>query len=234
MVAISGAGYKDEWMSNFSIANKFRTGGFNDAARKVEMRLFDYITNSDITGDIRLWTFGFSRSAAVANIVAADATLSKVFKAVYGYSVATPRTTRSVQAKDVDNIFNAIGAFDPVPKLPFPEWGYERYGVDLFTPAQETDSLFAEKKLNADRVSQSTVGVPYYNNPQINRQLHTLIDYVLFFISSAESYEQTFQGGILDIWKKLGPETLFSNISDMVPGDTLPDLHDLSQTDPDK
>ena len=43
--------------------------GFEDASRDVYDRIFGYIAENDITGRIKIWTSGFSRSAAIANLL---------------------------------------------------------------------------------------------------------------------------------------------------------------------
>ena len=79
---------------------------------------------------------GHSRGAAVANILAAELTDRFGAENVYGYTFATPRTVRG-EYPAYGNIFNVINPCDLVTYLPFPEWGFERYGVDLILPVEE-------------------------------------------------------------------------------------------------
>lgn len=218
-VAMSGNNYQNEWLNNFTVSNLQRAEGFNNAAGKVFERIRSYIQEYSLSGKLRLWITGYSRAAAVANITAADATDSGLFDAVYGYTIGTPRTTKDQDADRFSNIFNVINPFDPIPLMPFPEWGYTRYGKDLYLPAMETDSNYFIKKYDADSVSLDVTGVPVRFNPQINAQLHTILDFLLFYIRSADAYKNYFQNEILDLLEhreyKLFIQNLANRISDL-------------------
>lgn len=215
-VAMSGNNYSKEWLSNFTVSDEQRSQGFNDAAGRVSERIREYISEYALEGELRLWITGYSRAAAVANIAAADATDSGLFTAVYGYTIGTPRTTKDEDAKRFDNIFNVINPFDPVPLMPFPEWGYSRYGTDLYLPAMETDSLYFLKKLHADPVSVQVTGSQVRFNPQVNAQLHTIMDFLLFYVQSAKSYKENFQSGILSVLESREFAPLLHDLSDRI------------------
>ena len=221
-VAACGNNYQNEWLSNFTVSDTERAKGFNDAAQKLETRIYDYIAEHELSGKIRIWISGYSRAAAVANIAAADATESGLFDAVYGYTIGTPRTTKDPNADRFDNIFNVINPFDPIPLMPFPEWGYNRYGIDLYLPAMETDSGYFSKKVMADKVSQQVAGTDLRYNPQVNSQLHTIMDYLLFFVRSSNSYKETLQSGILDLLATREYKTLIRNLAEQI--DSLDDI----------
>ncbi len=198
-VAMSGNNYSNEWLSNFTISDEQRSQGFNDAAGRVSERIQEYISQYSLEGKLRLWITGYSRAAAVANIAAADATDSGLFEAVFGYTIGTPRTTKDEDAERFTNIFNVVNPFDPVPLMPFPEWGYERYGIDLYLPSMETDSAYFVKKVRAEPVSLQVTGSQVRFNPQVNAQLHMIMDFLLFYVQSAKSYKENFQNGILSL-----------------------------------
>ena len=212
--AMSGNNYSNEWLSNFTVSDEQRAQGFNDAAGRVFERIRAYISEYALEGELRLWITGYSRAAAVANITAADATDSGLFAAVYGYTIGTPRTTKDEDAGRFDNIFNVINPFDPVPLMPFPEWGYRRYGIDLYLPAMETDSDYFVKKLRADPVSIQVTGSQVRFNPQVNAQLHTIMDFLLFYVHSAKSYKENFQSAILTLWQSRALRPLLIDLQD--------------------
>ena len=211
-VSISGNNYQQEWLSNFTIDDESRAAGFNSAADKVMPRVEEYIRDHRLTGNLRLWVAGFSRSAAVANIFAADAVETGLFQSVYAYTFATPRTTREENSNRYHNIFNIINPFDAVPMIPFPEWGFTRYGIDLFLPAIETDSHWNGKFLLADGTSMLSNGTELVFNPQVSRELHTIFDYIAFFINSSASYMKTYQSAIIDFWTNKSFKTLVQDI----------------------
>ena len=221
-VSVSGNNYQNEWQSNLTVDDENRPEGFNTAADKVWTRLMKYIEDYKLSGNLRLWISGYSRAAAVSNITAADAVDSGLFDAVYGYTIATPRTTRDDDAGRYAGIFNIINPFDPVPMVPFPEWGFVRYGTDLFLPSMETDSAYAEKKQRADEYCMAAMGHPLHYNPQVNSQLHTILDMSLYFISSSKSYRDTYQSGILDIWQNRDFTMLVVSIIDRL--NKLPEI----------
>ena len=91
---------------------------------------------------------GHSRGAAVANILGAK--LSDRFgpENVFCYTFATPRTVRG-EYPAYDNIFNVINPTDVVTYLPFPQWGFERYGVDLVLPIDTADEALIDEAKRA-------------------------------------------------------------------------------------
>ena len=201
-VAISGNNYKNEWLSNFTIDNKERPAGFNSAAEKVKARLENYISTHQLTGNLRLWVTGYSRSAAIANIFSAEAVDSRRYQAVYAYTFATPRTTRESDPERYSCIFNLINPEDVVPMVPFAEWGFARYGVDLFLPSISTDSGYMEKYQKA--LSSGRFGdevEPPIFNPRIRRELHTDFDYLAFFIDNAQLYADQLQKPLIDFYQ---------------------------------
>ena len=215
-VSVSGNNYQGEWAGNLTIDDDNRVKGFNDAADKVTERLETYIRDYDLKGDLRLWTAGYSRSAAVTNDFAADATDSGLFHAVYAYTFATPRTTRETDVEKYQNIFNLINPSDMVPMTPFPEWGFKRYGVDLFLPSVETNSNWYDLQAKALSVFKSVSDEEIIINPQMNKNLHTVFDYLAFFVSSANSYTTTYQSPLVNFIKDRDLSALFHDLSEHI------------------
>ncbi|MDO5436051.1 MAG: hypothetical protein Q4G19_06750 [Clostridia bacterium] len=197
-LGICGSGYTNEWMSNLLVGNEQRHTGFDRSAAIVEQRIRDYLADTEISGPVRLWLSGFSRAAAVSNITAADMTDSGLFEEVYNISFATPRTTRD--SGDHPNIFNIIGKNDPVPMIPLADWGYVRYGTDLYTPSQEADSRYAVAAGIASEQAELINGKPFRNNPDMNDQLRTVLDFLLAVMPESADYERDLQQGVIDAW----------------------------------
>lgn len=211
-VSISGNNYKNEWLSNLTIENETRPKGFNHAAKKVMRRVEAYIKEHQLSGNLRIWVAGYSRAAAVSNLFAADAIESKQFDAVYAYTFATPRTTREANPKRYRCIFNMINPEDVVPLIPFPEWGYERYGRDLFLPSISTDSHYNELYLKAtDNADFGINDLPVFN-PRMRNQLHTVLDYFAYFVNSADTYSRSLQGLLLNYWRDRDIKALVNTI----------------------
>lgn len=71
-VAIRGGGYEREWASNVSVFSDIEHQGFSLAANDVMNDLLQYINQYvDDTAHIKLWITGYSRGAAVANLMSA-------------------------------------------------------------------------------------------------------------------------------------------------------------------
>lgn len=201
-VAICGAGYRNEWMSNLSIGGGEVHAGFWAASQKVYDRLLAYVADYAPTGTVRIWMGGFSRAAAVSNLTAERIMESGQFRQenVFVYSFATPRTTRS--PKPYENVFCIVGKFDPVPWVPYAEWGYGRNGVELYTPAQETDSDYREKKEAVARVYRELTGLTFWNNTTVNHQLHMITAYLLSILPTSTDYAERMQPILLELWPK--------------------------------
>ena len=87
---------------------------------------------------------GYSRGAAVANILAAKLTDRYGAESVFGYTFATPRTVRG-DYPAYGNIFNIVNPADIITYLPLPQWGFERYGTDIVLPVDDESLLDAAK-----------------------------------------------------------------------------------------
>ena len=107
-----------------------------------------------------LYVTGHSRGAAVANMLGAELTDGFGPERVRAYTFATPRTVRG-QEKAYANIFNVINPADVVTYLPLPQWGFERWGVDIVLPAE--DGALAEAAEAAYALRSDKMGEFFYS-----------------------------------------------------------------------
>ena len=154
-VPIRGGGYGGEWASNFHISDRSGTlsgnhYGFDTAANGVLNGLSNYVANHEIKGDLKIWAVGFSRGAAVANLLGRklnNAVLGSIKPNVcdiYVYTFATPAGA-SRQSSDQffdPNIYNIISPVDLVPRVAPSAWGYTRYGTTLTLPYDKNSSVW--------------------------------------------------------------------------------------------
>ena len=113
------------------------------------------------------------------------------FDDVYAYLFGVPRTTtKPVRYK---GIFNICGQYDPVPSVPLQSWGYQRYGTDLFTPAQESDSDYTELARSTDAVGLKLDGKSFRNNPEVNYQLRLVLETLGEFFPDSGTYSEKLQ-----------------------------------------
>ena len=196
-VVCCGAGYGAEWSSNLTIGDGTRHQGFGDSARIVEDAIAEYIDSNGITGRMSLWTTGYSRAAAISNILAADMTDEGIFQRVYCYTFATPRTV--MDAGSYSNIFNIIGKNDPVPSIPFADWGYTRYGTDLYLPTLQMDSDYASRTGEISDFLVALDGHKLMYNPIVSSQLQTFFDYLYNLVPESSDYYSDLQPGVLQV-----------------------------------
>jgi len=216
-VGVCGGGYADEWLSNFTVGNGNRHKGFDSAAHMVVNRIFGYIGTRNITGRIKVWISGYSRAAAVSNIAAADLTSSGFFREedIFAYTFATPNTVKNPE-REYANIFNIVGQYDVVPMVPLSVWGFKRYGTVLTTPLQETDSDYLVR-LNSgpDIVHRMFTDLPYWNNVEMNNELHTMLSFLGEICPTTEIYEQCMQDRLISMMKNRNPVNILRNLFEM-------------------
>lgn len=220
-VGVCGQGYLDEWESNFSIVDDEEDytvhAGFDHSSRLVYDRIFGYIASHHLSGPIKIWITGFSRAAAVSNVTAARLCDTDLFSedTVFAYTFATPRTTREPQYGRYMNIYNIIGKSDPVPLIPFADWGYDRYGTTLMTPCIETDSDFSEKRTRANAIYKEITGIDFWVNPDMDKQIRIILDYFLKLSPDVLIYHRSLQNGLINLWADHTPISILSNLLTM-------------------
>ena len=163
-VGIRGAGYEAEWASNLSIADpvtkELRSDGYHYGFRKAADQFIEelrgYLESHYINGDIKLWTSGYSRAGATANIASGlidesidagthilgeDINLAK--EDFYAYCFEPPMGAPMIEdasgrlllrGDSYSNIFNHINFNDVVPLVAMKEVEFTRYGIDRYYP----------------------------------------------------------------------------------------------------
>ena len=213
-VGLCGQGYLDEWESNFSIGDGDEHDGFSRSSQLVYDRIFGYIASEHLSGRLKIWLSGFSRAAAVTNITAARLSDSALFDehTVFAYTFATPRTTRRSDPWKYRNIFNIVGKADPVPNVPFADWGFERYGTTLYTPCVQTDSDYTEKRAAADVIYKELTGIDYWVNPEADAMSRIILAYLQKICPTAKIYAQSLQKKLILLWEDRSPLNILSNL----------------------
>ena len=216
-VGVCGQGYLDEWESNFSIGTGKVHEGFDRSASLVYDRIFGYIASQNLQGPLKIWISGFSRAAAVSNITAARLSDSPMFSqdTVFAYTFATPRTVRDENAGRYNNIFNIVGKTDPVPNVPFADWGYYRYGMTFYLPVPETDSDYHEKRTKANEVYKELTGIDYWYNLESDEMLKIILAYCLELSPTVDVYAASLQEKLIRMWENRSPVNITMNLLDL-------------------
>ncbi|MBO7093286.1 MAG: hypothetical protein J6W33_00030, partial [Spirochaetia bacterium] len=155
-VASRGLNYGREWANNFKIGETGDHQGFTESATKIYDALVSYINSkyksSYDKGKVKLWLCGYSRGAAVTNVlsymVLADPSkkLNIPQKHVFSYTFNTPKGLTAEHASAFPNVFNIINSGDLVGYIAPEEYGMYRCGRDI--------NLFESKE--SDYKKQST------------------------------------------------------------------------------
>lgn len=192
--------------------------GFSTAAEEVAAAVLNHLQSlEEQTGkkidyrDVALLFCGHSRGAAVANLAAAymddiasdwttdgeatdDGTAWYVHRNnIYAYAFATPEVSAKdgCRGSEYDNIFNVLNPADLVPRMPLAQWGFDRYGRDLWLPEPGCDG-FDEKyaKFGADFAQDMGCAAKYSPDDatavdsiiaEIGRQSPTIEDFKSLF-----------------------------------------------------
>ena len=213
VVSVCGGGYRNEWLSNFTIGDETRHVGFNSASQKVQQRIWDYIDEHNLDkNNIKVWISGFSRAAAISNITAGDLCESDVFseETVFNYNFACPRTTK--EPKAYRNIFNILGKNDYVPMVPFGEWGFGRNGTDLYLPAPESDSSYGPLSQQSNMIMRQLCNDDNRTNPGTNHILHMLMEFLTTVVPDTKTYVKVFQNPLKNMWADRSANNLITNI----------------------
>ncbi len=148
-LGVRGAGYGAEWASNVTIGNKStnqlpangRHWGFDNAATEICGAIQTYLSDHNITQDVKYWITGFSRAGATANLVAgyvtdgAETIYHTHQRDVYGYTWECPQAASTDEiALNYKNIHNILNAMDAVPKVSPDAFKHQRLGVDYVMP----------------------------------------------------------------------------------------------------
>lgn len=206
-VAVSGGGYEDEWLSNFSFGDDTVHKGFFNAAYTVFQRVFDYVDSHAGGGRFKIWMGGYSRAAAVSNMAAALALAAEQVdrEDLYVYTFATPNNIRADSGDfeldgDYSSIYNVVGMFDPVPSIPFQEWGYGKLGTTFHLPAQETTPDYMVRREPVAELYRAITGSPYTNNPEANWFIQKLYQLIYDMARTAGCYQSALEGVIHEAW----------------------------------
>ncbi len=151
-VVLRGGGYGAEWSSNFKVGQKENHNGFDPAAQDVANYLEAYIgelkRENRIIGDLKIWITGFSRAAAVSNLLgeklAGREKIEEVpiqTKNTFIYTFATPAGHYGRISGKTGHIFNIVSPNDLVPKLAPAAWNYHRNGTNIYLPEKTAEAV---------------------------------------------------------------------------------------------
>ena len=182
IVSGRGSGYESEWASNFKLGKVGDHAGFNEAKKIAMNFLKQYIQDEGITGKVKFWVTGYSRSAAASNLIAAaldrkelSRNLTYSNRDVFCYTFESPACAAKTSLPKLslyNNIFNIVNPNDGVVYFAPSTLGFTRYGIDKKLPVSgsvmnemidqynnlpENQSVYAEEYMINDFAMQRFV-----------------------------------------------------------------------------
>ena len=170
------AGYEAEWNGNFTLGASGDHANYAACAEKVLAYAREYIQKYGISGDIKVWTSGYSRGAATANLLtkriiddpeeSLGSGVTLDMKNLYCYAFGTPRASDASQdphASKYDLIHNLLEPYDAIAGLPPQELGFDRYGksYEFQTGAYQSESYERMMEIMKD---MNPLMYDYYND----------------------------------------------------------------------
>ena len=154
-VGVRGNNYHAEWGGNARLDATGEHKGFALGRDQALDYLRSYIADTGISGRVKIWIAGYSRGAAVSNMVGGALDngyslgegVSRSPHDLYCYCYETPMgtTKNQVQGRLYDNIQNLVNANDLVTYVAFDNWDFARYGVDHVVPTKGDDNYLNYK-----------------------------------------------------------------------------------------
>ena len=181
LICFRGAGYGDEWASNIIMGTDGPAEGFAKGRDTALSFLQNYLReHADVlTGRVKYWITGYSRVAAVANLLGAwlddhAEEFRTCSEDIFTYTFESPLCSDYRDTTPHDCIHNTVNPFDMVPMIPPKEWGFDRYGKDDTVLPAGGSALYKEKI------------------EEVKRRLHDLNPYIPY---ASDSFRPMFQHG---------------------------------------
>jgi len=202
-VVVRGSGYGAEWRSNFHVGTGSKHEGFNTAAEEVYSDLFSYLSSRGLShnDNVKLWITGYSRGAAVANIVAGRINETGLVNSrnMYAYTFATPNGVKVAETGASnpvhDNIYNIILPYDFIPKVAPEIWGYGRYGQSNIVYTVNTSDETTPHEQYFRKITGQKYSVDISNVRDANNAAKLLAT----FAKNQDYYAEQYEGLIMDL-----------------------------------
>ena len=200
-VTTNGLGYKLPWENNFVLGAEGDAKGFVIGAEKVMSGLSNYLSAYQ-DKKIKLWITGYSRSAAISNIVACRLIDENVIASsnMFAYTFEAPQAIDASNEKQYKSIFNVINSGDVVPHLAPSQYGLKRSGNDVDIYSRNIDK-WLKKIDNRFRINPYYESEDYANEAELNEKLMELMTATITAsgfhdMSTRENYYTYYQDNI--------------------------------------
>ena len=217
-IGVCGGGYQNEWQSNMTPGSGDLHEGFLSASELVIDRLAGYILTNGITGDVKIWISGFSRAAAVSNVTAGLLVRDGMFpkENVYAYTFATPAAVCNAPESGFENVFNIINPMDVVPQVMPYDWGFSRYGTDLFIPVTEFSSTGDTFTYSRAAFARETFGIEANYSPSLNLRMRLLLSMILDVAETRDQYNAHLQPAVVGVMQNKNASNMLSTVRSLL------------------
>ena len=217
-VGVCGGGYNNEWQSNITAGSGELHEGFRSASDLVIDRIAGYIATRGIKGRIKIWISGFSRAAAVANLTAGRLARAGTFpkEDIFAYTFATPAAVMNPPKTGDENIFNILCPTDIVPQVMPAEWGYGRYGQDLWLPVKEFSTLGEVVTKERELFVKDSFGIDIHYSATLNMRMRMLISMMLDAVGNRDNYVQNIQDAAVHIMQNKNASNLLTTLRNLL------------------
>jgi len=161
-----GNDYGKNWVNNFDVGSGSGDhAGFRKAAYDIEDYLIDYLSRTAVSEDCKYWITGYSRGAAIANLIGSDIAKSRSTsgggwdtekqKDLFVFTFACPNVSelQSGTAADYPCIYNFFSVNDLVVQLPPEDMTGNPSKFLPYGPTYPLETLWAYEEKEEDRVS---------------------------------------------------------------------------------
>ena len=205
-LSLNGVGYKLPWKNNLVIGKTGNHEGFQSGADIVLKSLKEYLTSYSNVETRKVFINGYSRSAAIGEIVSLSSIDENLVKEenLYGYFFETPQGVDAANEKEYKSIFNIINSGDIVTHVAPTAYGLKRVGTDIDLYNENTDEIV--KAFNAKIELKTFVPTPefYKNEAELVEYILKALTYQKTMnddpdfhdLSTRENYEQYYQEAI--------------------------------------
>lgn len=156
-LAISGENVEAEWSGILRIGKTGNGSNAQKCANNALKFLKQYIKDKKISGNVKLWITGYGVGGGKANLLAGkiddNPNLGSGIKVkpenIYAYTFQSPKlalTSHGLKLDTYKNIFNICNPYYSFTLLAPEQYKLGRYGTDIFTPTESTDSKYATKR----------------------------------------------------------------------------------------
>ncbi len=147
---------------------------------------------------------GYSRAAATSNRLGALLQDERLVRPedLYVYTFATPNVTKQEDAPSYQSIYNIVGAFDPVPMVPFADWGFTRYGQTFVRPAPQINRDYVKRVAPVALLHLRYTGTPYWSNLSGISAVGKLLSSLSESVRDTQEYTEKLQPLLMDLWAK--------------------------------